>query len=64
MVPESSCYGTMFPDMDRLDNNRPLRGRVFEVLLVSKGIGPSGRSITVDPEQWRRCVACEPRTPR
>ena len=32
---------------------------MFEVLLESKGIGLSGRSITADPEQWKRCVACE-----
>jgi len=55
----SSCCGNMFPDLDRLEDNQPLRGRVFEVLLESKGIGLSGRSITADPEQWKRCVACE-----
>jgi hypothetical protein len=49
----------MFPDLDRLEDNRPLRGKVFTVLVESKGIGVSGRTITVDPDQWQACVACE-----
>jgi len=53
------CYGSMFPDLDRLEGNRPVHGRVFEVLLESKGIGLSGRSITADQAQWKKCTACE-----
>ena len=59
MERETTCCGNMFPDLDRLEDNQPARGRVFEVLLESKGIGLSGRRITVDPDQWKRCVACE-----
>jgi hypothetical protein len=54
-----SCYGDMFPDLDRLKHNRPLQGKAFAVLVESLGIGISGRAITVDPDQWKTCVACE-----
>jgi hypothetical protein len=49
----------MFPDLDRLQHNHPLQGKAFAVLVESKGIGVSGRTITVNPDQWTNCVACE-----
>lgn len=54
-----SCYGDMFPDLDRLERNCPLQGKAFAVLVQSKGIGVSGRTVTVNADQWRTCVACE-----
>ena len=52
------CYGSMFPDLERLEYNRPAQGKAFRVLVESKGIGVSRRSVEVDREQWDRCVAC------
>jgi hypothetical protein len=49
----------MFPDMDRLEHNKALRGRAFSILVESKGIGVSRRSMKVDPQAWAQCVACE-----
>ena len=54
-----SCYGDMFPDLDQLEHNCPLQGKAFTVLVQSKGIGVSGRTITVNPDQWQKCAACE-----
>jgi len=54
-----SCCGNMFPDLDRLEHNCPLQGKAFSVLVESKGIGVSGRTVTVNPDQWKKCVACE-----
>ena len=53
------CYGDMFPDLDRLEHNRPLEGKVFTVRVESKGIGASGRGVRVDAAKWEKCVACE-----
>jgi hypothetical protein len=58
MVEPKGCYGDMFPDPDRLEHNCPLQGKAFGVLVESKGIGVSGRAITVNPDQWKKCVAC------
>ncbi|OGV75462.1 MAG: hypothetical protein A3K19_29350 [Lentisphaerae bacterium RIFOXYB12_FULL_65_16] len=52
------CCGGIFPDIEQLEYDQPLRGKAVQVLVQSKGIGPAGRSITVDREQWDRCVAC------
>jgi hypothetical protein len=56
---EPQCYGLMFPDLDRLENNQPLAGAAFTVLVESKGLGVSGRSVSVDQAKWRQCVACQ-----
>jgi hypothetical protein len=53
------CYGGMFPDLDRLENNGSLQGKAFTVLVESRGIGVSGRTVTANPDQWKKCVACE-----
>ena len=52
-------YGTKFPDLDRLDLNKPLVGKAFEVLVESHGIGVSSRQVAVRPEGWDECTACE-----
>ena len=54
-----TCYGEMFPDLDRLEHNRALQGKAFAVRVESKGIGVSGRAVTVNPDGWKMCVACE-----
>jgi hypothetical protein len=59
METQMDCYGTMFPDLDRLDINKPLAGKVFEVLVESRGIGVSSRQVAVWPEGWDECTACE-----
>ena len=53
------CYGTMFPDVLYLKTNQVLRGKVFGGLLKSAGMFIQDRNVTVDEEQWRKCVACE-----
>ena len=53
------CYGDMFPDLDRLEDNRPLQGKAFTVKIESRGIGVSGRTVTVNTDGWTACVACE-----
>jgi len=39
MSEPKSCYGDMFPDLNRLEHNRLLQGKAFTVLVESKGIG-------------------------
>jgi len=58
MKTQKNCYGTMFPDLDRLDINKPLAGKAFDVLVRSQGIGVSSRQVDVRPEGWDECTAC------
>lgn len=59
MKTQKDCYGTMFPDLDRVDLNKPSSGKAFDVLVKSHGIGVSSRQVTVRPEGWDECTACE-----
>jgi hypothetical protein len=52
------CYGTMFPDLDRLEYNTPCRGKAFTVLVTSQGIGVQSRTVTVDEAGWEACQRC------
>ena len=59
MTRRKDCYGTMFPDLSRLDVNRPLAGKALQVLVESRGIGVSSRQVTVRPDGWDECTACK-----
>jgi len=58
MPEKPECYGTMFPDLSRLEYNRPCKGKAFTALATSQGIGVQSRSLTVDEEQWDACQKC------
>lgn len=49
MEGRKDCYGTMLPDLRRLELNRPLESRALEVLVESSGIGVSSRQVNVRP---------------
>ena len=59
MKDRKGCYGTMFPDLGRLELNKPLHGQAFEVFVESRGIGVSSRQVRVRPEGWEACTSCE-----
>lgn len=59
MKTQKDCYGTMFPNLDRVDLNKPSSGKAFDVLVESHGIGVSSRQVTVRPEGWDKCTACD-----
>jgi len=50
------CYGTLFPDVLHLPEDRPVSGTVFTVLLQrAGGMWRCSGSVTADIEQWDRC---------
>jgi hypothetical protein len=53
------CFGTMFPDVLHLQNDRPQRGKVFSVLLErAGGLWRSNRQVSADMGQWDKCREC------
>jgi len=52
------CYGGMFPDLSRQIFNTPLKGKAFEVMVGSSGLGITDRTSSVNLEEWTRCTAC------
>jgi len=50
------CYGTLFPSLLRLPEDRPASGTVFTVLLErAGGMWRCNRSITADMQRWNEC---------
>jgi hypothetical protein len=58
MPEKTDCFGTIFPDLSRLEWNIPQRGQVFAVTVSSQGIGVQGRDIFTDQEAWEKCQQC------
>lgn len=53
------CFGTMFPDVLHVENDRPQRGKVFSILLErAGGMIRCNREVTADTEQWDDCRKC------
>ncbi len=53
------CYGTLFPSLLRLPEDRPASGTVFTVLLErAGGMWRCNRSITADMQRWNECQQC------
>jgi hypothetical protein len=59
MMDRKHRYGAMFPDLGRLDCNRPSTGEAFEVPVESHGLGVAARRVKVRPDGWDACTACE-----
>ncbi len=54
-----ACYGTLFPDVLRLPEDRKASGKVFTVLLErAGGMFRSACSVTADLGQWDQCQQC------
>ena len=58
MSDQPECYGTLLPNLDRLEHNTPCRGRAFTALVTSHGIGVHSRQVQVDAAQWEACQRC------
>jgi hypothetical protein len=53
------CYGTIFPSLLHLPEDRPASGTVFTVALENAGgMWRSSRSVRADMERWDQCRQC------
>jgi len=55
MADRPDCCGALFPDLDRIEFNRPLKGKAFTVLVESAGVGVRARRVEVDRKACLRC---------
>ena len=54
-----ACYGTIFPSVLQLPEDRPAAGTVFTVVLErAGGMWRSGHTVTADMERWNECQKC------
>ncbi len=55
---EKECYGKMFPTVIGRPDNVTVAGEVFSYYIKHRGPMVTDRSVSVNHEAWRRCVAC------
>jgi len=53
------CYGLMFPDVSKLQFNKPNPGKVATIEIESRGIGIQHRALLIDQPQWETCLKCD-----
>ncbi len=53
---DSSAMHDLFPDVTRIKSNAENRGRVASIFVESIGIGTQSKALTIDEEEWGRCV--------
>lgn len=58
MANKPECFGTILPDLDRLEHNRPCQGKAFTVRIDCQGVGVQARQVLVDQAQWDACQEC------
>jgi hypothetical protein len=54
-----SCFGTIYPDLERLQFGEPLAGKVFQICIRSLGPGHRDRKLDIDLNAWQCCRQCD-----
>jgi hypothetical protein len=54
-----SCFGTIYPDLERLQFGKTLAGKVFQISIRSQGPGHRDRKLDIDLNAWQGCQQCE-----
>ena len=55
----SECFGTIYPDLTRVQYNRDIAGKVFTVRIESHGLVHQTPRLKADMEAWEDCQRCE-----
>ncbi len=55
---EKECYGKMFPTVIGRPDNVTVAGEVFSYHIRHPGLTVTDRSVSVNHEAWRPCIAC------
>lgn len=58
MSTKPGCYGTMFPNLSKIEFNTPHVGKAFTVLVESSGMGITDHHSSVNMREWDACTDC------
>lgn len=53
------CFGTIYPDLSKLEINENLAGKVFLLRITSHGTMNQAPHIEADLMEWDNCQHCE-----
>ena len=54
-----SCFGTIYPDLERFQFGKPSAGKVFQIVVNTVGPGHRERKLDVDVDAWESSRRCE-----
>ena len=54
-----TCFGTIYPDLERFQFGKPLTGKVFQISVDTLGPGHRDRKLDIDMDAWQDCRQCE-----
>jgi hypothetical protein len=54
-----SCFGTIYPDLEKFKFGKPLAGKVFQICVSSQGPGHRDRKLAIDVNAWQDCQQCQ-----
>ena len=53
------CFGKIYHDLSRVEYNRVLAGKVFNLRINCTGVTPQSRQLECKLKEWEDCQACE-----
>jgi hypothetical protein len=53
------CFGTIYPDLSRVEANKNLGGKVFRMRITSQGMMHQAPQFEADLAAWEDCQRCE-----
>ena len=54
-----SCFGTIYPDLQRFQFGEKLVGKVFQIEVETRGGGHRVAGLQADLHAWQDCQKCE-----
>jgi hypothetical protein len=54
-----TCFGTIYPDLEKFQFGTPMIGRVFQIIINTVGPGQRDRELNIDENAWQDCRRCE-----
>lgn len=54
-----TCFGTIYPDLEKFQLGEPLNGKVFRIIVSTVGPGHRDRELSVDVDAWEDCHQCD-----
>lgn len=54
-----SCFGTIYPDLEKFQFNKELAGKVFSLRINTVGPFHRERRLEINTTEWEECQGCE-----
>jgi hypothetical protein len=54
-----TCFGTIYPDLSKLQFNQEIAGKVFHMRINTLGPGHKDPHLSINTKEWEDCQRCE-----